>query len=147
MLPGELVTRTFELSGSRLAEPIAATTTGRLALATLGGHEWVLHAWNVGEAAPDTPPVTLTYGGGRLTGNAGCNSYFATAADGDSPGGLVLGAAGATEKLCPPPMMEVEDRYLRQLRRVTRYGFLLGRLALTYQTDDGVGAMLFEEKH
>lgn len=144
--PGELVTRTFELSGEELTEPVVATSTGRLALATIADREWVLLAWDIGEPAPKTPVVTLALKEGRITGNAGCNGYFATATAGDQPGAIVLGAAGSTKKLCPPSVMQVEERYLPQLSRVTRYGFLAGRLALTYRTDGGVGTMLFEEK-
>jgi len=144
--PGDLVSRRFALSGDGLIEPVPATTTGRLALAAFAGREWLLRAWNVGEAAPDVPPVTLTLEDGRIAGNAGCNSYFATATDGENPGAIVIGPIGSTRKICEPPLTDVEDRYLRQLSHVTRYGFMFGRLTLTYQIDAGAGAMLFEAR-
>ena len=144
--PGDLVSRTFALSGDSLIEPVLAATTGRLALAAFADREWLLRAWNVGEAAADAPPVTLTLKEGRIEGHAGCNAYFATATDGETPGAVVIGPLGSTRKICEPPLTAVEDRYLRQLEHVTRYGFMAGRLALSYQTDAGAGAMLFEAR-
>jgi heat shock protein HslJ len=45
--------------------------------------------------------------------------------------------------LCPPHLMEAESRYLRQLGSVVKYGFLGGKLALTYAVDDVTDSMLF----
>jgi hypothetical protein len=40
--------------------------------------------------------------------------------------------------------MAVEARFLGQLGRVNRFGFLAGRLALSYREDGAVGVMLFD---
>jgi hypothetical protein len=45
---------------------------------------------------------------------------------------------------CPASTMAVEDRFLAPLAGVRRLGFLLGELALTYETDGRVGVMLLE---
>jgi heat shock protein HslJ len=145
--PGELASRTLELSDKGLNEPIPARLTGRLTLATLANRDWLLRAWNVGEPAPDVPPVTLMLTDGRIAGSAGCNSYSAAVTDGEGgPGAIVIGPIGSTRKICEPSLSDVEDRYLGSLSHVTRYGFWLGHLALTYATDTGVGTLLFEEK-
>jgi len=48
--------------------------------------------------------------------------------------------------MCPDAEMDVEGRFLTQLAGVTKYGFMLGQLALTYRTDDSVDVMLFERR-
>jgi heat shock protein HslJ len=144
--PGGLFSRTFALSGGALVEPVTATRTDRLGLAMLADRVWLLRAWNVDEPAPTTPAVTLTFKEGRFAGDTGCNGYFATVKEGDLPGGIALGPVGSTRMACEPSLTEVESRFLAQLGSTTRFGFLLGRLALSYRTDAGYGAMLFEEK-
>jgi len=144
--PGDLVTRTFELSGAGLTEPVPPAVTGRLGLDTIADGEWVLRAWDLGEPAPAAPEVTLTMKEGRLGGSAGCNSYSAGVTAGDAPGELALGPAVSTRKACPPPEMEVEDRYLRQLEGARRFGFQSGRLALSCALEDGIVTMLFERR-
>lgn len=144
--PGELVTRTFELSGKGLSEPVPPVSTGRLGLDTLAGRTWVLKAWNLGEPAPEAPEVTLQVEDARLVGSSGCNTFSAGASAGEQPGDLVLGPVVSTRKSCPPPEMEVESRFLGQLGGARRFGFLVGRLAVTCEANGALGTLLFEEK-
>lgn len=141
--PGELATRAWQLSGSSMQEIPIDDTPERLSLATLGDGPWMLRAWTLDETAPMQPQVTLTYRDGRFAGSAGCNSYTAPVTAGSAPGDITLGPAVATRKMCPEPEMQVEERYLRQLGAVRKYGFLLGRLALTYERDGQIDTMLF----
>jgi len=144
--PGDLVTRTWELSGAGLKEA-APVKTGRLSLETLAGSEWVLTWWAWDEAAPAAPEVTLKLDGTRLGGSAGCNHYFAQVTPGDSPGGIKIGPAGSTRKMCPEAEMAVEQRFLEQLAGVTQIRFVAGRLALPYAKKDHVsGTMLFDRR-
>jgi hypothetical protein len=39
--------------------------------------------------------------------------------------------------------MELEERYLSTLPGVSRFGFLNGKLALSWQQDGGVNSLLF----
>jgi heat shock protein HslJ len=142
--PGELASLGWELTGRGLEEFAVGRDTGRLFLAALGGAEWVLHSWSRGEPAPSDPVVTLAVEDDRLVGSAGCNRYFAAAEPGEMPGDLLVGPAGATRRACPEPAMAVEARFLGQLGRVNRFGFLAGRLALSYREDGAVGVMLFD---
>ena len=113
----------------------------------LAGTEWVLGAWAWDEPAPATPEVTVTFEGTRLAGHAGCNSYFAQVKPGDQPGGLKVGPAGTTRKMCHEPAMTVETRFLRQLGGVTQVRFMAGQLALPYaNTDKTFGVMLFDRR-
>jgi heat shock protein HslJ len=143
--PGELADLGWILSGSTL-EPVAGSgSTGRLSLDTLAGTEWVLRAWDVDEAAPDDPEVTLTYVDGRLAGTSGCNRYFAPATAGDRPGDVSLGPAAGTMMACPEPQGAVEQRFLKQLGAARAFGFRLGQLQVTYEKEDGaIRMMLFE---
>ncbi len=143
--PGELATLTFALGKDGLAK-VRDEATGRLTLDALGAGEWVLRSWTFGEPAPAEPEVTLGYGDGRLAGAGGCNRYFAGAKAGDMPGDLTLGPAGSTRMACPDPLMQVEDRFLKQLAGVNKFGFMAGQLMLGYQLDGTYGVMLFDRR-
>ena len=144
--PGDLVTRTWQLSGAALMEA-PPVKTGRLSLDTLAGTEWVLKSWAWDEAAPAAPEVTLTLDGTRVVGNAGCNNYFAQVTPGDAPGDIKIGPAGSTRKMCPEAEMAVEQRFLEQLAGVTQMRFVAGQLALSYaKKDKSFGTMLFDRR-
>jgi heat shock protein HslJ len=116
-----------------------------LSLDTLAGTEWVLRAWDLEEPAPAEPEVTLAYQDGRVEGASGCNRYTAAAKAGATPGDLTVGPAAGTRMACPEPQSAVETRFLKQLGGAKKFGFLLGRLALSYEKDGGAfGTMLFE---
>jgi len=143
--PGELATRQFVLdAGWALRELPASALPLRLSLEALSGTTWILRQWGWNEAASSQPEVTLGFGEGRFRGSSGCNAYFANAADGAVPGDVSVGLPATTRRACPPPAMEVEARFLRQLASVDKYGFLAGRLALSFQEDGARGTMLFE---
>jgi heat shock protein HslJ len=44
---------------------------------------------------------------------------------------------------CPDRIMDLESNYLEALENVSRYRFLAGKLALTWQKNDTVNIMLF----
>ena len=144
--PRDLVTRTWMLEGGALKEG-APTRTGRLSIETIAGAEWVLKWWTWDEAAPATPEVTLRLDGGRFTGSAGCNNYFAPVQSGGAPGDITVGPAGATRRMCPELEMTIESRFLRQLGGVAQLRFVAAQLALSYAKPDGtIGVMLFDRR-
>lgn len=143
--PGEMVRWTWILSDGGLEE-VASEITGRLSLEVLAGSEWVLRKWSWDEPAPAEPEVVVSYLDGRLAGSSGCNRFSASVSTGASPGDVSVGPAMGTRMACPEPAASVESRFLAQLGGVTKYGFLLGRLALSYQIDDRLGVMLFEPR-
>lgn len=144
--PGELVTRRWRLGPKGLREPGAATKAGRLTLETIAGTEWVLRSWTLADPAPAEPQVTMAFKDGKFAGTAGCNRYFAGVKPGEMPGDATVGLAGATRMMCPPGQMAVEDRFLKQLAGVKKFGFMVGQLALSYETDGVWGAMLFDPR-
>jgi heat shock protein HslJ len=143
--PGELADLGWTLAGGKLNPVATAGVTGRLSLDTLAGTEWVLLAWDLEDPSPAEPEVTLAYKDARLAGTSGCNRYTAAAKSGASPGDLTIGPAAGTRMACPEPQSAVETRFLKQLGGAKKFGFLLGRLALSYEKEGGAGGtMLFE---
>lgn len=60
--------------------------------------------------------ITVNFEGDRLNGSAGCNNYMGTfTADGDV---LILGPLASTRMMCPPEIMEQEDRFLALMATV-----------------------------
>jgi heat shock protein HslJ len=144
--PGELITRRWQLGPDGLQESGAAIKAGRLTLETIAGTEWLLRSWDLTALAPREPQVTLTFKDGQFVGTAGCNRYFAAVKPGEMSGEVTVGSAGATRMMCPPQQMAVEDRFLKQLAGVKKFGFMVGQLALSYESDGVRGAMLFDAR-
>ncbi len=145
--PGELATLGWELLPEGGLSSIAVTEEpARLSLETIGDTRWVLREWGLGEAAPEEPEVTLRYDDERLTGNSGCNRYFASVTQGEMPGDVSVGRIDSTRMACPEPETAVEARFLSQLEGVDTYGFMAGELMLGYSTNDGSGVMTFERR-
>jgi len=145
--PGQIMTYgwTYTAEGA-LERSTLSQTPLRLSLDLLGEQEWELRFWDREEPAPENPPVTLGYSEGRFVGSSGCNRYFASVSERISAGDISVGPVGSTQMACPDDDMKVEIRYLANLGNATRFGFQLGRLALTYQADGEIRTMLFEKR-
>jgi len=100
------------------------------------GREWRLTHFDRAEAVPEPIIITLKFEEDKISGNAGCNNYFAAVTDGDLPGEIRVGAAGATRMACPEEVMNAESRFLGALAHVLRYEMAGERLALTYREDN-----------
>jgi heat shock protein HslJ len=140
--PSQKATRAWALAADGLRE-VASETTGTLSLADLGGVEWVLTHFGWEDPAPPKPAITLVFEGERIAGSSGCNRYFAGVEVGEAAGELEIGPTAGTRMACPEAEMALEDRYLKALGRVVRFGFATGRLALTWSEDGSTGIMLF----
>ena len=88
----------------------------------------------------------MVYEEGRLAGASGCNRFTAGVEAGETAGDLVVGPAAGTRMACPEEQMAVEDRFLEQLGAVSGFGFLAGKLGLSWSTDDSSGVMLFRPR-
>ena len=143
--PAETVTRVWEMGAAGLQE-IEPRNRGRLSLATIEGQEWQLKGMGKDEAVPDGLNVTLVFINGRISGHTGCNSYFGSVTTGNNPGDIMLGQIGSTRMLCPPETMNLENRYLQALSNVTGFGFLNGKMALTWQLDGVLNMLLFSPR-
>jgi heat shock protein HslJ len=144
--PGELVDWQWTLNGGTLVSP-GAVSTGRLSLAVLAKTDWVLDAWDITEPAEKEPAVTLAFDAGRISGTSGCNRYTTGVTDGKAPGELTVGLFAGTRMACPEPQSAVEARFLEQLSGARTFGFMLGRLMISYIRPSGSrGTMLFDLK-
>ncbi len=143
--PGELSTRHWDLNANQLMESVAPVRTRRLSLDSIAGATWKLHAWEFDKPAPDEPEITLVYDNGRVAGSAGCNRYFASVTAGSRPGDLQVGPSGSTRMMCSEAIMAIEQRFLKQLNGVGRFGFLAGQLSLSFQMDGKHGTMRFDK--
>jgi heat shock protein HslJ len=145
--PGEVTTLGWTLeAGGKLNPFIVTANPERLTLETIGNTEWVLRSWDFKEPAPALPVVNLIFKGGRFTGSSGCNNYFSPAKEGTIPGDVEVGLAGTTRKSCPDKEMSVEKRFLDQLARVKKFGFLVTQLALSWEKEGVWKTMLFEKR-
>jgi len=141
--PGQKFERQFALRDGKLVET-ETIDQGRQTIEDLAGVEWQLDEFRPGGPIPEEVEVTLVFGDGRVAGKSGCNRYTASISTGELPGSLsVDGPLAGTRMACPPPKDEVEARYLKALESTTRYSFLLGRLAITWQTQDATGNLIF----
>ncbi len=142
--PGELVEWEWTLGDGRL-NPLSTVATGRLSLATLAGTAWVLRVWDIAEPAGSEPVVSLAFDAGRFTGSSGCNRYVAGVEGGTMPGEVKVGPIAGTRMACPEPSSSVEARFLEQLGGARTFGFMSGRLAISYARREGsTGTMLFQ---
>ena len=145
--PGEVNSRGWTLEpGGKLNRYTVTTKPGRLTLETIGNTEWILRSWDSKQPAPTRPAVTLIFKEGRFAGSSGCNNYFAPAKEGKIPGDVEVGAAGTTRKSCPDNEMSVERRFLEQLVRVRKFGFLVTQLALSWEKEGVWKTMLFDKR-
>jgi heat shock protein HslJ len=62
------------------------------------------------------------------------------------PGDVEVGPAATTRKSCPDNEMAVETRFLDQLVRVKKFGFLVTQLALSWEKDGVWKTMLFDRR-
>lgn len=140
--PTQRVKKTLTLDGGRLAT--RSDTLGALSIVQLTGTRWQLVEFRSGVPVDDDVTTTAVVEDGRLTGLAGCNRYVATLAPAEG-NALAIRPVVATRTACEEPAMSAETRYLRALEHVNQFGFVLGRLALTYQDGDDLGTLLFDE--
>ena len=103
----------------------------------LKGVSWQLNELNGNPTLPlPEAAVTANFGeDGRLTGNAGCNDYFASyETDGEN---ISISALGWTEKFCMEPegVMDQESQYLAALETADIFEIEAGVLEM--RTSEG----------
>ncbi len=141
--PTQLARRTWKLTDGQLEEN-TMEVTGKLSLDVLEGSDWVLTHSNHDQSIPADTEVTLSIGGGRVSGKSACNRYSAEIKEGDKPGDIVIGASMGTRMACPEQLMEVEQAYLESLALVRNFSFHTGSLAFSGRKEDGtLFTMLF----
>ena len=93
-----------------------------MAAAGLENTNWTLVSYFDGTAILQPPAdaeVTLAFADGAAGGKSGCNRYQSAVTIGDDT--LRFGPTMSTKMACPPPVMEVEQTYLRALEMVATW--------------------------
>ena len=136
------VRKTYALQDGKLAE-VGSEALGAVSLDDLMGTSWVLVDFNFDQqpVLPDTQ-ITATFADSKISGSDGCNNYNAglTSQSGQT---LTIGLGISTQMACPDSIMAQATQYLAALQGVDQWSYLVGQLALTYQTADGsLGTLL-----
>lgn len=140
--PTQLATYRFSLEGDSLkvAEHVI---TGTLSLEIISDIEWHLTGFDLDDPLTDSITITLVIDSGRISGSTGCNRYHSTVEEVSRPGAISIGPIGATRKACPPPLQDIEIKYLACLGAASQYSFYVEELAIFWVRDDTTGTLLF----
>jgi heat shock protein HslJ len=143
--PSRIVIRSWTIGPRGLRES-TVRVSGALTPADIGNREWILSRFARGEAAPESPEITLTYRQGQFVGHSGCNRYFVQVKAGQMPGNLVVGPIAGTRMACQAEVMEVEQHFLTALENAFKFSYLAGKLAMSWRDGDAFNTMLFIPK-
>ena len=115
------------MSGTPFPQTVSVTMQDRIldgcggdSMDLLAGVEWIVEE-SGGAGLVENAVVTLEFDAvtRRLTGRSGCNRF--NAAFELSGEGLSIGLAAATRMACAPDVMELEQRFLADLQRISRF--------------------------
>ncbi|MBW2269814.1 MAG: META domain-containing protein [Deltaproteobacteria bacterium] len=143
--PGQSFRRGWELSGGKLRE-VASEDRGPASVALIADVEWQLDEFTPDASLPAGVEVTLSVKADRVGGSSGCNRYGASIADGEGPGSIRIGPTMGTRRACRGDATEVERRFLEALSHVERFGFVAGRLTLSWSHEDRYGTLIFSPR-
>jgi heat shock protein HslJ len=141
--PTRKVRDRYRLQEGRLVES-GSEAMGPMSLQDLQGVTWELTHFGRQNPVPEGVRISLSVDGDRVSGSAGCNRYFGRIRE-KVPGELAIGPVGSTRMACAEPKMSAERTYLEALEEVVKFGFLNGRLVLSYTPTgaDGVDSLRF----
>jgi heat shock protein HslJ len=88
---------------------------------SIEGTSWVLDAGSLGVDVPADVEVTASFSeDGKVSGNAGCNTYTGAFTVGEG-NAISLGPLATTRMACVPEVSAVETAYLQRLEKATTY--------------------------
>jgi heat shock protein HslJ len=121
-----------------------AAPPGEASDRTFDAGEWVLVEISGEPLEAGGPEATLAWDAAerRIAGSAGCNRYFAGVVQGPEGGVLELGPVATTRMMCPPPEMDLEQRFLARLEATERWEHAGDRLVLSGPS----GGLAFEAR-
>jgi heat shock protein HslJ len=141
--PTQVARKTFGLEGGAMKQ-LSSEVLGVLALSMLAANEWTLVEIG-GEPLPaGVEPPLIHFERESVRGFAGCNRFNATIKEA-KPGEVEVGPPAGTKMACPPPAMELEQKFLGELTKAKGYSFRAGQLALNWQDGDRSGTLLFRK--
>jgi heat shock protein HslJ len=95
----------------------SSTNSGQ---ARITGVQWALDTAALVRGAGDVV-VTAQFADGQMTGDSGCNRYFAKYTIKPATGTMTLGPVGGTRVACEGAANDVEQAYLAALEKVQQY--------------------------
>ena len=141
--PTQVARKTYGYDGGTFKQ-VSSEVRGMLAISMLSANEWTLVEIDGQPVPKGVDPPLVHFEAQKLRGFAGCNRFTASVTE-SKPGEIDIGTAAAERKACPPPQMELEQKFLTQLDAVNRYTYLAGQLALSWQDGDRFGTLLFRK--
>ena len=141
--PTQVARKTYGLEGGGLKQ-LSSDVRGVLALSMLAANEWTLVEMDGQPLAAIADPPLIHFERDTVRGFAGCNRFNAPVKE-TKPGEIDVGPASATRMACPPERMELEQKFLAQLDKVSRYTYRAGQLALGWQDGDRYGTLVFRK--
>lgn len=141
--PTQVARKTFGMEGGTLKQ-LSSEVRGVLGISMLAANEWTLIEMDGQPMPAGVEPPLVLFERDTVRGFAGCNRFNATVKE-TKPGEIEIALAAGTRKACPQPAMDLEDRFLAELGKVSGYTFLAGQLALTWQDGDRYGMLLLKK--
>jgi len=129
------VRKTYSLQDGQLVE-VGSEELGQVSLQDLMGTSWTVEQLDFDQPVQGDEPITAEFADGQVAGSGGCNRYNAPVSSDDAQS-LAIGPAISTLMACPEPLMTQEMQYLTALQNTMQWSYYIGKLALTYQQDDG----------
>jgi heat shock protein HslJ len=141
--PTQVARKTYAMQGGELKQ-LSSEVRGVLAISMLAANEWQLVEMDGQPLAAGVEAPLIHFETDKVRGFSGCNRFTAPVKE-TKPGEIDIGPAAGTKMACPPPQMELEQRFLAQLDAVSRYSYLAGQLALSWQDGDQAGVLVFRK--
>jgi len=141
--PTQVARKTYGLEGGALKQ-LSSEVRGVLALSMLAANEWQLAELDGQPLPAGIEPPLIHFEGETVRGFSGCNRFTASVKE-TKPGEIDVGPGASTKMACPPPQMELEQKFLTQLDAVSRYSYLAGQLALSWQDKEKTGMLVFRK--
>jgi heat shock protein HslJ len=141
--PTQVARKTYGFEGGQFKQ-LSSEVRGVLALSMLAANEWQLVEIDGQPVPAGVDPPLVHFERESVRGFAGCNRFNASVTE-SKPGEITIGPAAGTKMACPPEKMDLEARFLEQLAKVNRYGYVAEQLALTWQDGERTGTLLFRK--
>jgi heat shock protein HslJ len=141
--PTQVARKTYGFEGGQFKQ-LSSEVRGVLALSMLAANEWQLVEIDGQPVPAGVDPPLVHFERESVRGFAGCNRFNASVTE-SKPGEITIGPAAGTKMACPPEKMDLEARFLEQLAKVNRYGYVAEQLALTWQDGEHTGTLLFRK--
>ena len=141
--PTQLARKSFAIQGGALKQE-SSDVVGSLSVNLLSATDWMLAEMDGQPLGRTGHPPTLLVQYDKVVGFGGCNRYTGALKE-TSPGKITVGPLASTRKACPAAEMDLEDKFISRMNKVTSYTFLAGQLALTWGDKQGGGQLVFSK--